>query len=153
MLTTELTPEQCALEVMETVPLVMRFIRAEMRRQGASDLSVPQFRSLRFLHRHAGASLSELAEHLGVTRSTASAAIERLVQRGLVNRSDDPQERRRLVLSLTVDGSKHLQQAQDAAHSSVTGVLAELSEAQLFQINQGLALLEAAFNDFAVQPD
>lgn len=147
MLTTQLTPELCALEVMETVPTVMRFIRGEMRRQGAIDLSVPQFRTLTFLNRHPGASLSDLAEHLGVTRATASATVERLVRRGLVNRADDPQERRRLVLTLTVDGCEHLQQAREAARSSVAGMLAELSDAKLLQIAQGLALLREAFKD------
>lgn len=147
MLTTELTSELCALKVMETVPLVMQFMRAEMRHQGATDLSVPQFRALAFLNRHPGASLSDLAEHLGVTKATASATVERLVRRGLVNRADDPQERRRLVLTLTPSGVIHLQQAREATHSSVTEVLAALPEAKLLQITQALAFLEEAFNE------
>jgi hypothetical protein len=44
-----LTPELCAQEVMETVPLVMRFIRKEMRSRRAPSLSVPQLRVLTFL--------------------------------------------------------------------------------------------------------
>ncbi len=147
MLTTESTPEHCALEVMETVPLVMRFIRAEMRRQGANELSVLQFRALGFLNRNPGASLSELAEHLGITRATASAIVERLVRRGLVNRTDDPQERRRLILTLTANGLELLQQARQATYSSVAGVLSELSEAKLLQVAQGLALLGEAFKE------
>jgi DNA-binding MarR family transcriptional regulator len=129
----------------------MRFIRAEMRRQGANDLSVPQFRTLGFLNRNPGASLSDLAEHLGITRATASATIERLVRRGLVNRTDDPQERRRLILTLTADGLEHLQQARQATYSSVAGVLSELSEAKLVQVVQGLALLGEAFKEIAVE--
>lgn len=145
----KLTRLRCALEVMETVPLVMRFIRAQMRSQGALDLSVPQFRSLTFLNRHPGGSLSDLAEHLGVTRPTASVTVERLVQRGLVNRAEDPTERRRLVLTLTAEGEDHLQQAREAARSSVASVLAELPEAKLLQISQGLALLGEAFKEEA----
>ena len=68
--------QQCAARVMEAVPLVMRFIRADMRAINATDMSVPQFRTLAFLDRNPGASLSELAEHLGVTRATASANTE-----------------------------------------------------------------------------
>lgn len=148
--TTESTPERCALEVMETVPLVMRFIRGEMRRQGATDLSVPQFRALGFLHRNPGASLSDLAEHLGITRATASATVERLVRRGLINRTDDPQERRRLILTLTAEGSEHLQQARQATSTSVANVLATLSEVKLLQVIQGLSLLEDVFKEVAV---
>ena len=61
-----ITPELCAREVMETVPLVMRFIRMEMRSRRAPSLSVPQFRVLTFLSHKPGAPLSSVAEHLGV---------------------------------------------------------------------------------------
>src|SRR5262245_66456418 len=106
---TAITPELCAREVMETVPLVMRFIRMEMRSRRAPSLSVPQFRVLTFLSRRPGAPLSGVAEHLGVTRSTASAIIERLVRRRLVSRTAHPQERRCVVLTLTPTGAQHLQ--------------------------------------------
>ncbi len=152
MLATELTPEECAIEVMETVPFVMRFLRAEMRRQRSTDLSVPQFRALGFLSRYPGASLSDLAEHLGITKATASATVDRLVRRGLIDRIDDPQERRRLTLTLTDEGNLQLQQARVAAHASVSEVLENLSQAKLLQITKGLVLLGEAFKEFEVKP-
>jgi hypothetical protein len=63
---TVITSNQCAREVMETVPLVMRFIHTEMRSRRAPLLSVPQFRVLTFLSGRPGAPLSSVAEHLGV---------------------------------------------------------------------------------------
>jgi hypothetical protein len=63
---TVITSDQCAREVMETVPLVMRFIHTEMRSRRAPLLSVPQFRVLMFLSGRPGAPLSSVAEHLGV---------------------------------------------------------------------------------------
>src|SRR5215211_5109443 len=87
---TVVTPELCAREVMETVPLVMRFIRAEVRSRRAPSLSVPQLRVLTFLSRTPGAPLSSVAEHLGVARSTASAIVDRLVRRKLVSRTVHP---------------------------------------------------------------
>ncbi|HSB81119.1 MAG TPA: MarR family transcriptional regulator, partial [Candidatus Methylomirabilis sp.] len=100
MAATRVTPNACARTVMETVPLVMRFIRGEMRRQSAPLLSVPQFRALAFLHQRPGACLFAVADHLGVSRPTASTIIDRLVRRGLVARSVDPHERRRVILRL-----------------------------------------------------
>lgn len=143
----EVTPEQCAAEVIDAVPLVMQFIRAEMRRQGASFLSVPQFRALRFLNQYPGASLSDLAEHLGVTRATASSIVERLVRRDLVVRVEHHQERRRNVHTLTSVGSEHLQQARNTAQSRMARVLAELSEAKLLQVAEGATLLKEVFKD------
>jgi DNA-binding MarR family transcriptional regulator len=149
--TTRTMRESCARGVMETVPLVMRFLRAEMRRQRTRSLSVPQFRALVFLSRHPGASLSSMADHLGVTRPTASALVDRLVRRGLVTRAEHPQERRRLVLALTLSGARHLQQAREVARARIAGVLAGLSTAELRKIAAGIALLERVFKELSPQ--
>lgn len=146
---TEITPEIGARAVMETVPLVMRFIRTEMRSQRVPSLSVPQFRVLTFLNREPEAPLSRVAEHLGVTRSTASAIVDRLVRRKLVSRTVHPQERRCVVLRLTPAGAQHLQQAREAACGHMAKVLAGLSAADLLKITAGLALLGSAFEEIS----
>jgi DNA-binding MarR family transcriptional regulator len=146
---TAMTPEVCAREAMETVPLVMRFIRTEMRSRRAPSLSVPQFRVLTFLNHRPGAPLSSVAEHLGVARSTASATVDRLVRRQLVDRQTHPEERRSVVLTLTATGVQHLQQVRDAASTRMAKVLAGLSAADLLQVSQGLALLGNAFQEIA----
>ena len=145
-----MTPDLCAREVMETVPLVMHFIRAEMRSRRAPSLSVPQFRVLTFLSRRPGAPLSSVAEHLGVARSTASATVDRLVRRQLVQRATHPEERRSVVLTLTHAGTRHLQQARDATAARMAKVLAGLSAADLQQVSSGLVLLGGAFREIIV---
>jgi DNA-binding MarR family transcriptional regulator len=141
------TPELCAQEVMETIPLVMRFIRTEMRSRRAPSLSVPQLRVLTFLNHVPGAPLASVTEHLGVSRSTASAIVDRLVRRKLVNRTEDPQERRCVVLTLTPAGAQHLQQARDATCTRLATVLAGLSAADLLQVTEGITLLGSAFKE------
>jgi DNA-binding MarR family transcriptional regulator len=141
----KLTAETCAGIVMDTVPPVQRFIRTEMRRQGASGLSIPQFRALGFLAREPGSSLSAVAEHLGVTPSTASMIADRLVQRGLVQRITHPDERRRIQLTATPSGEALLQQARAATREKVAAVLAHLSEEQLRALASGVAILGEAF--------
>jgi DNA-binding MarR family transcriptional regulator len=144
---TDITAESCARDVMETIPLVMRFLRAEIRSRRAPSLSVPQFRVLAFLRREPGASLSHVAEHLGVARSTASAVVDRLVRRNLVRRAEHPQERRSVVLSLTTTGARQFAQARNAACATVAEVLAHLSAADLRSITAGLHILGSAFQD------
>ncbi|MBR8840041.1 MAG: MarR family transcriptional regulator [Stigonema ocellatum SAG 48.90 = DSM 106950] len=139
------TSQECAAKVMETIPLVMRMIRTDMRVQGSTTLSVPQFRTLAFLDRNPGASLSELAEHLGVTRATASATIERLVQRNFVHRNNDPEERRRIVLNLSEPGRQHLEQAREQTRGQIAHLLNQLTEGQILQIEEGLTLLKQVF--------
>ncbi|MBD2447840.1 MarR family transcriptional regulator [Nostoc sp. FACHB-152] len=140
------TSEECAAKVMETIPLVMRFIRREMRAHNAGFLSIPQLRSLAFINRNPGASLSDLADHLGVTSATASATTERLVQRNLVQREHHPQERRRIVLNLTDEGKYHLQQSLDHTRAQIGDLLEGFSAEDFSQIAQGLALLKSVFD-------
>lgn len=137
--------EACARELMEAVPPVMRFIRAEMRRHLGARISVPQFRALALIERVPGTSLSDVAEHLGVTRPTASALVDRLVRRGLVGRVQHPQERRRVALSLTRAGRALLERARAHTRASVARKLAELSSAELGRLAEGLAVLRAVF--------
>jgi DNA-binding MarR family transcriptional regulator len=145
-----ITPERCAREVMETVPLVMRYIRAEMRSRRAPSLSVPQFRVLTFLSRTPGAPLSSVAEHLGVARSTASAIVDRMVRRKLVSRVVHPEARRSVVLTLTAAGARHLQRAHEAASARMAKILAGLPAADLLQVTKGLTLLGHAFEEIVV---
>lgn len=126
--------------------MVMRFIRADMRVRGTyEELTVPQFRTLAFLDRNPGASLSELAEHLGVTRATASANTERLVQRQFVDRCDHPEERRRVVLKLTEAGLEHLQNNRAQTRKYITDLLGSLTDEQIVQIDESLTLLKQVF--------
>lgn len=137
--------EECAARVMDTVPLLMRFIRADMRTHTAESLSIPQLRSLAFINRNPGTSLSEVAEHLGVTCATASTTIERLVQRDLVERTDHPQERRRVVLNLTEQGKLLLKQSQEITRTHIADILEGLTAEEIAHIEEGLTLLKNVF--------
>ncbi len=143
--------EKCAARVMDTIPLLMRFIRADMRENSAASLSIPQLRTLAFLKRNPGASLSELAEHLGVTCATASTTIERLVQRDFVQRADHPQERRRIVLNITVEGKQHFEQTQSQTRTHIKDILQDLTLEEITQIEQGLTLLQNVFSKSEVK--
>ncbi len=144
---TKAATERCAREVVETVPLVMRFIRTEMRRQSGPFLSVPQLRTLLFLSRCPGADLSSAADHLGVSRPTASAIVNRLVHQGLVNRTGHPEKRRFIILTLTRTGFQRLQRAREAACALVASVLAHRPSAELRKVMEGIALLGKAFKE------
>jgi len=72
--------QTCASEVLETAPMVMQAIRGEMRAQRpSSSLSLPQFRTLVYLENHPGASLAQVAEHIGLTPPSMSRLIDGLV--------------------------------------------------------------------------
>jgi len=139
--------ERCAQSVMDVVPRVMHFIRVEMRRHGPPSLSVPQFRTLTYLKRHPGASLSDVANHLGVTRATASAMVDRLVQNGFVDRAAARDERRRSVLTLTTGGADLLESARETARQRMAEALTGLSPGQAATLIDAMALLDSVFRE------
>jgi DNA-binding MarR family transcriptional regulator len=119
-------PDECARQVLETVPLVMRAIRAEMRSNRVPDLSVPQFRVLIFLNRHEGASLSDVAGHVGLMLPSMSRMIDGLVARNLVRRRTDAADRRRVALALTALGRTAMQSAYESTQAHLAKRLAAL---------------------------
>lgn len=141
-------PENRSLadDVLEVVPLVMRVIRKELRSQRGPGLSVPEFRSLTFINRTPGVSLGEVAEHLGLEAPTASKLIESLVQRGLLRREDDPQDRRRMRLNLLPKGRTVVDKAYEHTRQLLAARLAHLSVEQRQLVLDGLGILEHAFS-------
>jgi DNA-binding MarR family transcriptional regulator len=132
--------------LVEVVPGVMRSIRENMRSLRAPDLSVPQFRTLTFLSHRPGGTLSEVAEHVGVGLPSMSKMVDGLVERGLVSRQDAPNDRRRVVLALTANGTALLESAHRGTAALVAERLQNLSGADLAGIAAALATLQRAFS-------
>jgi len=139
------SPSGCAGQILETVPLVMLAIRTEMRSHRGSDLSVPQFRVLVYLNRYKGASLSDIAEHMGLTLPSMSKMIDGLVARRLVTRRLAPGDRRRVTLALTALGKTARQSAYKATESRLAERLAALPESERRLIFRAMQVLESIF--------
>jgi DNA-binding MarR family transcriptional regulator len=89
-------------------------------------------------------NLMDLARHMGVTPSTMSLSVERLVRRGYVVRTRDPRDRRRLQLRLSPAGLRVKQASQVLEPARVRGMLAQLPREEREQALRGLALLARA---------
>jgi DNA-binding MarR family transcriptional regulator len=139
------SPDMCAQEILEVVPAVMRTIRAEMRRHRMADLSVPQFRTLAFIDRKADASLSDVAEHIGLTLPSISKIVEGLVVRKFVTRQTHATDRRRMTLALTARGLTALQASRAATRACLAEDLATLSDRQRDTIVQAMEILRPVF--------
>lgn len=67
-------------------------------------LSMPQMGTLHLLNAQGGQSVSAIAEHLNLSLAATSHLVERLVQRGLLTRAEDPADRRHKRVALAPDG-------------------------------------------------
>ncbi len=143
----------CAAEILETVPTVMQFIRAQMRRHRGSDLSVPQFRALAFVSREPGTSLSAVAEFLGLSRPATSQLVEGLVRKGLAVRRIPPGNRRTVALSISGRGEKTVSAARQATERRLSEVMASLGDDDCAIIQRALRALREEFMRVAAPTD
>ena len=101
--------------------LLMRVARTQRRRFGALlapwDLSPHQARALRVVTARDGVRLSELAEALRIAPRSATEVADGLAERGLVERTTDPADRRAVLLRPTDEGLR-VQREVDAARAA-----------------------------------
>jgi DNA-binding MarR family transcriptional regulator len=100
-----------------------------------------QLRALVVVASNEGMSLGNLAAAAGLSLSTASRLCDRLVAGGLVNRADDPANRRQLALTLTDAGSRVVRQVTDNRRQALEPILRKLPR-------QRRAALVAALKEF-----
>ncbi len=133
-------------EVMEGYPRIFfachtRHVRdAETKRL----VSAHQASILDHLDRIEAVTMMGLARHMGVTLSTMSLNIERLVRRGYVSRTRDPRDRRRAQLLLTQAGLRLREASTVLDAGRVRAMLAEMGAEERKHGLEGLAILARA---------
>lgn len=74
----------------------------------SAEVTSVQYAALEILHKTPGVNQRQLGDELDVDRSTIADLVARMVRNGLIERSDDPVDKRSYVLFLTADGKKQL---------------------------------------------
>jgi DNA-binding MarR family transcriptional regulator len=139
------SPKTCAGELLDTVPLIMQFIRVEMRRSRGPGVSVPQFRVLTYLNRTDGASLSAVADRVGLSLPAMSRLIDGLVARDLVQREESAEDRRRVTLRLTTLGRELVRTSRAGAQARLAEALVALTPPQRAEVAQAMERLRPLF--------
>ena len=88
---------------------------------------------------HAG--VTDLGEHLGVSSAAASQMLEHLVAEGLIQRTEDPDDRRMKKLSLTDKGSEVIRENISARLGWLEELSGNLSEGEKNQISIAINLI------------
>ncbi len=124
--------------------LIQATVHPFWQRVRAAGLSMPQVFAMRYIYRHNGANISDLARALGVTPAAASQLLRRLVEQGYVVREENPADRRNKRLQLTPRGEEALQSIATPSHGTTfERLLASLSPEETEQILAALELLLA----------
>lgn len=99
-------------------------------------INFPQLRILFRVRAHPGIDLRTLAEHMGISASAASQQVDKLVDRKLLLRKDDPGDRRRLSLELSERGHQATGEISRASRSYLESALSTLTQADLTDLHR-----------------
>ena len=122
--------EEATYRLQEQVGFLLR--RANQRHVALfasriSDLTPPQFAALAMLGEAGECSQNQLGQMVAMDAATIKGVIDRLKGRGLVALSEDPGDKRRLVVSLTTAGRDTLQTLLAAAKEITEETLSPLN--------------------------
>ncbi len=105
-----------------------------------------QFHLLRHIHGGEG-SVSALAAAGHISLPAISRMVELLVNKNLVSRSPNPDDRRQVRLTLTAEGEALLNTIFDNTHAWMSAKLVQLETGELETIVLGIEALEKAFDE------
>ena len=128
------------LELFRQVILPLWHItRAQIRDLATSEYGITssQFHTIRRISR-GDVSVSALADCMHVSRPNVSRAVDELVQKGLVNRKRDPQDRRNIHLSLTDIGEQMIKGLHDKYREILADQFSILSDEELRELVSAL---------------
>ncbi|TDC93943.1 MarR family winged helix-turn-helix transcriptional regulator [Actinomadura sp. 7K507] len=92
------------------------------------------YRLLAALDEYGPSSQATLGRHTGIDRSDVVAALNELAAKGLIERTPDPSDRRRNIITLTPDGSRHLEELDAVLGGIQNDLLAPLSPSERDQL-------------------
>lgn len=110
------------------------------------QVTVPQIITLREIYEHGPVSFSELTEIVSLNNSTVTGIVDRLERQNLVRRTRTAQDRRRIDIVITDEGTRFVQEIpppiQESLINGLEGMGPERVETILWAIDTILALLQ-----------
>jgi DNA-binding MarR family transcriptional regulator len=135
-------PDPFIATLREWVEIFMRrSMRSYILYSKETGLSMSQIGALFQIHHKGVSGVSDLGEHLGVTSAAASQMLERLVQQGLILRSEDPNDRRAKQLVITEKGNQIIRESMQARQSWIDELSVTLSDGEKQQLIDALHIL------------
>ena len=122
--------------LVKQVELAVRaHLDAAVRPAGLTPL---QYTAMTVLERHPGLTSARLARNSFVTAQSMADIINALLTRGLIERHRDPDDRRRLVLSLTPAGTELLDTYREPVAQLESRMLQGMSDARARALRESL---------------
>ena len=121
-----------------------RSMRGWSHQVKATGVSMPQFSILMQLHYKGVSGISEISERFEVTNAAASQLAERLVQSGLIERAEDPGDRRAKLIKLSSKGKHLIESGIEQRYRWVDELVSNLNAEQRTKVGEAMTILTEA---------
>ena len=132
------------------------FMRRSMRNfflyAKQNGFSITQIATLFLIRRKGTTSVSNISGELEITIPAASQLLDRLVQQGLVVRSEDPNDRRLKQITLSKQGEFVLKEGLHARQIWLEDLIQLMSPAEQEQVIAALSIMLAKADQLQYQP-
>ena len=115
------------------------------------DITMPQAKLLYLLGAAGELHMSALVQRLGVSLSTVSGLVDRVVDHGLATRREDPVDRRQVLVGLTPEGTAFIDRFRELNARQMRRLLDALDDAELEALRAALAGLSRAAHTLAAR--
>jgi DNA-binding MarR family transcriptional regulator len=112
-------------------------------------VTMPQAKLLYLLGASGDLHMSELVARLGVSLSTVSGLVDKIVDQGLASRREDPADRRQVVVGLTERGTAFIDHFRDLNAVQMRDLLGRIGDDELASVRHALAALARAADEAA----
>ncbi len=133
-------PRQALLELMVTMSLRLRLRGVDL--ESATGLSGRELDLVAMLTDDGPTSVKSLVADLQLPRSTMTAIVDRLEDRGLVLRHSNPHDRRSVVLEATPKAAEALLRYRNGVEGFVAHVTKVLNESELAAFTRALEKIQ-----------
>jgi len=111
------------------------------------DLTMSQLKVFVLLFITGQSRMSDIASELGVSLATATGVVDRLVERNLLIRNGDPNDRRVVLCQLSNEGEKLIRDLWQLSQKRAGDLMSALDTPQLLLLSEALqALTQASDN-------
>lgn len=123
--------DDTVVQLVEILFNISRMMKQEMSySDNIRHLSILQIQTLKYLSKHQKVSMSQIAEYFRIELSSATSLINKLCEHNLVQRFDDPVDRRLVRLALTDEGELLMQKVIESHRNKLEEILGYLSPAE-----------------------
>jgi len=146
--TTPESPTQLVDSVVDELHAMIGSLRcAGTGRMVKAGISMTHLHILWVLEHHGDLPMSRLADLLDVSLSNATGLIDRMEERGLVERDRVPDDRRVVIVRASAEGARQRDEIEALKQDRLRSILDRLSPAQLTRVLGAIGDLRAAVVD------